>query len=88
MGEGYRGQGSRFKAKDKRQKAKKPGPDGEYPLVPKLQLGNAVLEALASRHIESWSFLNWVPKLELSSLYTSLSKSVISIWTLEWRTRM
>jgi len=64
MGEGYRGQGSR-------RKAKKPGPDEEYPLVPKLQLGNAVLEAPASRHIESWSFLNWVPKLELRSFPSS-----------------
>jgi len=33
MGEGYRGQGSR-------RKAKKPGPDGVYPLVPKLHSGS------------------------------------------------
>ncbi|PPK78030.1 hypothetical protein B0F87_101412 [Methylobacter tundripaludum] len=65
MGAGYRG--TKFKVQGERRKAKKPGPDGEYPLVPKLQLGNAVLEAPASRNIESWSFLNWVPKLELGN---------------------
>jgi len=64
MGEGYRG--TRFKVQGEGRRIPSL-PFGEYPLVPKLQLGNAVLEAPASRNIESWSFLNWVPKLELGN---------------------
>ena len=52
-------------------------------LVPNLQIGNAVMEAPAScrfRTREAGASENLVPKLELSSLYTSIFKPVIPAW--------
>jgi hypothetical protein len=36
-------------------------------LVPKLQLGNAVLEAPLPRALKAGAFQTWVPKLELGN---------------------
>jgi len=49
-----------------------------YLLVPKLQLGNPVREALASRNrTGSWSFQDGIPKLELGNEEKILKKKKV-----------
>jgi len=47
-----------------------------FTLVPKLQLGNAGQEALASRILEARASETWVTKLELGNLRKILLNSV------------